>query len=440
MATAVDAAFADSAAAFRRLTVHAEQAHDLAVRARVLDAAEPAAPGTGRGASFRSLGLPPPAAAGAQLTGAALDEADAASRAAHAAADAVLAFPLPPAGSVDFAGLAGMGGGDQPLPRSRWLSPAGIPSRVATWWSGLSEAVQLVTIRAHPGELGRLDGDPGLGPGPGQPPRAADGRCRRSGTSPAEAALARDRRGPHRRRRRRSGQRVQLQELDLRGDLVVLALGDLDTAAAVAVLVPGIRTTPETTSGTWSTTPGTSPRAARVATPDFAVAGVVWLGLPDARVRRVPLSRDAAVRGGRQLDASLRRAGGGPAPRADTISSAHHRGRALLRHGGRRARPPRGPGGSPPMPSSSWAARACAAMPRALEVAGGLRRRHARSTRSPSRLVRHVDRGGPATERPSCPSTGSRATPDYFDVGRPTLPAIGAVVAGTENAALTRWR
>ena len=425
VATAVDAAFADSAAAFRRLTVHAEQAHDLAVRARVLDAAEPAAPGTGA-ALFRSLGLPPPAAAGAQLTGAALDEADAASRAAHAAADAVLAFPLPPAGSVDFAGLAGWVEATTPAAVPVAL-PGGDPVAVATWWSGLSEAVQLVTIRAHPGELGRLDGIPAWARDRAN--RLVLGRAlSSSGTSPAEAALARIVAARMSAEEGR-GQRVQLQELDLRGDLVVLALGDLDSAAAVAVLVPGIRTTPESDLGDQADDARHVAGAARVDDAGLPVAGVVWLGY------RAPgfagaLSRDAAVRGGRQLDVSLRGlAAARPASGHDlsrTTVVAHSYGTVVV--GEAAARPGRLAAdavvllGSPGMRGDA----------RALEVPEVY---DAATFLDPVAVSEWFGTspwraGYGATELPVDRLAGHT---HYYDVGRPTLPAIGAVVAGTEK-------
>jgi hypothetical protein len=405
--------------------VHAEQAHDLAVRARMLDAAEPAAPGTGA-ALFRSLGLPPPAPAGAQLTGAALDEADAAGRAAHAAADAVLAFPLPPAGSVDFAGLAGWVAETTPAAVPAAL-PGGDPVAVATWWSGLSEAVQLVTIRAHPAELGRLDGIPAWARDRAN--RLVLGRAlSSSGTSASEAALARAV-AARISTEEGTGQRVQLQELDLHGDLVVLALGDLDSAAAVAVLVPGIRTTPEGDLGDQADDARHVAGVARVDDAGLPVAGVVWLGY------RAPgfagaLSRDAAVRGGRQLDASLRGlAAARPASGHDlsrTTVVAHSYGTVVV--GEAAARPGRLAAdavvllGSPGMRGDA----------RALEVPEVY---DAATFLDPVAVSEwfgtspwRPDYG--ATELPVDRLAGHT---HYYDVGRPTLPAIGAVVAGTER-------
>ena len=60
-------------------------------------------------------------------------------------------------------------------------------------------------------------------------------------------------------RQEAAGRRVQLWTLDLDDDLAALAVGDLDTADAVAVLVPWIATTPEETrSASRSTAAGSA--------------------------------------------------------------------------------------------------------------------------------------------------------------------------------------
>jgi hypothetical protein len=426
VATAVQAAFADSAGAFGRLAGHAEQAHEFAVRALVLQVAEPAAGGSGS-ALFESLGLPAPAPVGAQMAAAALEEADAAGRAAHAAADALFTpFAGPPAGPLDFPQLAEWVAQFPPVAVAA-VPPTGDPVAIARWWSGLPEAVQLVTIRAHPTGIGRLDGIPAWARDRAN--RLVLGRALSAPGTPArEAALARAV-AARISAEEGTGQRVQLQELDLPGDLVVLALGDLDSAAAVAVLVPGIRTTPEDDLGSQVDDARHIATAARAAAPGLPVAGVVWLGY------RTPgflgaLSRDAAERGGPELDVSLRGlAAARPASghdRARTSVVAHSYGTVVAGEAAEQ------PGrleadavvllGSPGMPGDAHVLEA----PEVYDAATLL---------DPVAISQWFgtapsEREYGATELPVDPFAGHT---DYYDPTRPTVPAIGAVVAGTEG-------
>lgn len=418
VASAVHSALGDSALSFGRLAGHAEQAHELAVRALALQASEPTT-GTGGAALFGSLGLPAPARA------AALDQADAASQAASAAAEALVGqFVRLPSGPVDFPELAAWAADLTPAPVAA-VPPTGDPVAVARWWSGLSEAVQLVTIRAHPSSIGRLDGVPAWA-------RDRANRlvldCALSAGAPAsDTALARvvaariavEEAG---------GQRVQLQELDLHGDLVVLAIGDLDSAASVAVLVPGIRTTPEGDLGPQVADARHVATAARAAAPGLSVAGVVWLGY------RTPgfvgaLSRDAAERGGPELDASLRGlaaarpASGHGRPRTAVV--AHSYGTVVTGQAadepGRLAADAVVLLGSPGMRGGAHSLEA----PEVYDAAGPL---------DP------VAASGWFGTPPWMPGYGATPLPvtwleghtDYFDTTRPTLAAIGAVVAGKE--------
>jgi hypothetical protein len=425
VASAVHAAFSDSALAFGQLAGHAERAYELAVRALVIRAAEPTAGGVGA-ALFESLGLPAPVPVGAEVTAAALEQADAAGRAASSAADALFAqFVRPLARPVGFPELAEWVAGST-TDAVAAVPPPGNPVTVARWWSGLSEAVQLVTIRVHPSEVGRLDGIPAWARDRAN--RLTLGRALTApGTPAAEAALARDV-AAHISAEEAGGQRVQLQELDLRGDLVVLALGDLDSAASVAVLVPGIRTTPEEDLGPQLDDARHVAIAARAATSGLAVASVVWLGY------RTPgflgaVSRDAAERGGRQLDASLRGlaaarpASGHDRPRTAVV--AHSYGTVVTDEAagepGRLAADAVVLLGSPGMRGSARSLE----VPEVYDAAGPL---------DP------VAASGWFGTPPWWPHYGATALPvtwfeghtHYYDTTRPTLAAIGAVVAGTE--------
>jgi pimeloyl-ACP methyl ester carboxylesterase len=224
------------------------------------------------------------------------------------------------------------------------------------------------------------------------------------------------------------GSRVQLQELDLPGDLVVLALGDLDSAASVAVLVPGIRTTPEGDLGSQIDDARNVATAARAASPGLAVAGVVWLGYrPPGFVGA--LSRDAAETGGPELDASLRGlAAARPASghdRSRTAVIAHSYGTVVT--GEAAAQPGR-----------------LAADAVVLLGSPGMRG-NARSLETPevydaATLLDPVAISEWFGTAPWQPGYGATELPvdwfaghtDYYDPARPTMPAIGAVVAGTE--------
>ena len=111
------------------------------------------------------------------------------------------------------------GGPPCPPPSRRRSSPV-VPAAVGSHWTACPRGRGTApTASCSTRALAR--------PGPDGPPRRAarllDERIR------AEEA---------------AGRTVQLHLLDLAGDRVALALGDLDTADAVAVLVPGVRTTP----------------------------------------------------------------------------------------------------------------------------------------------------------------------------------------------------
>lgn len=419
VASGVHAALSDSAAAFAPLAGHVEQAHELAVRALTVLAEDPTAGGAG--ALYGSLGLPAPAPVAA-----ALEQADAASRAVHAAADALFAtFVRVAPGPVDFPALAEWVASSpraEPAP-----PPRADPVAIARWWSGLPEADQLVTIRERPSWVGRLDGVPAWARDRAN--RLVLGQALSAhGIPAAEAALARVV-AARISAEEAAGQRVQLQELDLRGDLVVLALGDLDSAASVAVLVPGIRTTPEGDLGKQVDDAEHVATAARAATPGLSVATAVWLGYRPPGFRGA-VSREAAERGGPELDVSLRglaaaRPAGGHG-RARTVVVAHSYGTVVAGEAadepGRLAADAVVLLGSPGMRGTVRSLEA----PEVYAAAGHL---------DPIAVSGWF--GTPPSSREygatALPVNWSEGHTDYYDTNRPTVAAVGAVVAGTEK-------
>ena len=177
------------------------------------------------------------------------------------------------------------------------------PVEVASWWAALSERQQRAVISGSPAVLGALDGVPAWARDRAN--RLLLERVLHDPRTPAAAAVTARVVAQRIDGEEAGGRDVQLQLLDLAGDRVVLALGDLDTAEAVAVLVPGVGNTPEDDLGgqvdnardvaaaTWAAAPGTS------------LAAVVWLGYrtPDTLVTGA--MRGAAETGGPALARSL---------------------------------------------------------------------------------------------------------------------------------------
>jgi hypothetical protein len=281
---AVGAALDESLSAYRRLVVEAASAQDLAEQAIVA-----AVPG--------SAGTRPPVA------DAALRHAALAASAAADAGDALAGLGVRDAfAPTDFPDLlvhVPLMGPIQapPVPATR------LPAGVAGWWAGLSEAQQRAVISLHPAVIGALDGVPAWARDRAN--RLLLGRALDDPrTRPAAAAtarvvawrIARD---------EAAGRVVQLHLLDLAGDRVVLALGDLDTADSVAVLVPGVGNTPEDDLEALLGNATDVAAAARHASPETSLATVVWLGYrtPDTIV--TGSMRFAAEAGGPALARSL---------------------------------------------------------------------------------------------------------------------------------------
>ncbi|SNS67264.1 Alpha/beta hydrolase [Geodermatophilus pulveris] len=177
-----------------------------------------------------------------------------------------------------------------------------VPEDTAAWWSVLSPAQQWAAIARDPAAVGAL---------PGVPAWARD-RANRvllaqavatAGGAEHDTAIAVAREVSD---REAAGEEVQLLELDVGAGLAALALGDLDTAESVGVLVPGVGTEVADDLDAVAEDADAVADAARAAAPGLAVATVAWLGY-----RTPPGVVSAAVRpryardGGRALDTTL---------------------------------------------------------------------------------------------------------------------------------------
>jgi hypothetical protein len=207
---------------------------------------------------------------------------------------------------------------------------------------------------------------------------------------------------------------------------VVLALGDLDTADAVAVMVPGINNSPANDLSALAGDARDVGAAARAAAPGLSVATVVWLGYrPPGFVGAVRPT--AAWRGGPALAsalaglASARVATGDPDPRTTVL--AHSYGTRVVDV------------------AADFPGILCAdavvllGSPGMQEDARSLEAPEVFDAASPNDPISISGFFGSPTYRPSYGSTGLRVTPfmghsDYYDPDYPTLAAIGEVVAG----------
>jgi len=236
-------------------------------------------------------------------------------------ADAALWHARLTASAADDAGeaLAGLGVQDAFAPGDFWdllthvpfmgpfQAPAvpttRVPEQVAGWWAGLSEIQQRAVISTSPAVLGALDGVPAWARDRAN--RVLLDRALRDPRSTAPAASTARAVAARIAREEASGRTVQLELLDLAGDLVALSLGDLDTADEVAVLVPGVGNTPEDDLGRLVGNAEDLASATRAAAPGASLAGLVWLGYRTPATVLTGSMRFAAERGGPALARSL---------------------------------------------------------------------------------------------------------------------------------------
>jgi len=439
VAAAVDGAIVESLTGLERMAGQADTAQELAQESlRVIPSA-----GLGAALEFHDRlpelfgrlapGAPAPEAVpgfhpGDALAIAALEHAGWASDAAGAAGEPVSQLGHIGAGwmgtfgelaaAVDFVGPV--------LPPSVPVSSS--PAQAADWWSDLSVAAQLAVVRSAPAAVGALDGLPTW----------ARDRANRvvlaraledASTPPAAAAVARavDRRIAA---EEAAGQEVQLQLLDLAGDRVVLALGDLDTADAVALLVPGVGTTPEDDLDRLAQDAEDVTAASHLAAPGLTVATAIWLGYRTPGLVGM-VNRAAATTGGAALASELtglaaaRSAAGGPRQRITVL--AHSYGTVVVDEAADVA--------------GDLAADAVVLLgsPGMEDDARGLEAPEIYDAAAPADLVAGLGYYGSMTETDAFGATELPVDfwmghSDYYDPDRPTLAAMGEVVAGTRTA------
>ena len=412
---AVDGGLAESLTAFGRLAAEAEAAQELARDALALAAATD---GLAHGADDGSPAFAVPAAEAA-LTHAATASA-AAEDAGTALAGQGVRDASPPA---DFTALAARVPVSQPVCVPP--VPVGPPSEVAAWWAALPLAAQLTAIRAAPTAFGARDGLPAWARDQANRLLLA-AALRDPGTPSYERFTAR---AVARRieAEEAAGGQVQLQLLDLPGDRVVLGLGDLDTADAVAMLVPGIGNTPGDDLAGLIRDARNVAVAAGAAAPGLTVATAVWLGYDSPGSLRRTISRAAAWDGGPPLASYLaglragREAVAGPVPRTTVV--AHSYGTVVVDEAADVAGSLAADAvvllGSPGMEDDA----------RSLEVP------EVYDAASPHDRVATLRWFGEATGSGSYGSIGLPVDADaghseYYDRDRPTLSAVGEVVAG----------
>ena len=431
---AVETALGNSLASLMRVVEEADSAQELAGQALTAAATEPAGAEAGAFQPSRLVDVVAPLLSPDELVAAAGVAGLAEAALEHAAAVAVAADD---AGTV----LGGLGVWNAFVPADlghladripvadplcvTWIPAAGTPEEVAAWWAALPAATQRTAVHRSPRLLGALDGVPAWArdranrlllaaalSDPATPPHHAVGARAVADRIEFEEA---------------AGETVQLHLLDLPGDRTVLALGDLDTADAVGLLVPGIRNRPGDDLGNLLQDARAVRDAATAASPGLTVATAVWLGYRTPRTPLEIVSRSQAWTAGPALAGALaglrvaRTALAEPAARTTVV--AHSYGTLVVDEAadeeGALAADALVLLGSPGMEGDARGLEA----PEVYDAATG------------GDLVASLGWFGTATGREAYGSTGlpldhSAGHSDYYDADRPTLPAIGAVVAG----------
>jgi hypothetical protein len=437
VAWAVEGALADSLGAFDRLAAEADPAQELAREALVRSDEVPGGLGAALddrdrlaaavGALVPGAELAPAASAALAAAEAALRHAGAASAAAGDAGAALSGVGVRDAfAPADFTTLASWVPVADPVCVTR--GPSGPPEAVALWWAALPLTVQLAALRADPAGLGGRDGLPAW---------ARDIANRQL----LAAALddpwldeysLRTARAVARRidDEEAAGRQVQLQLFDPAGDRVILGLGDLDTADAVALLVPGIQNTPGDDLGALLGDARDVGRAARLAAPGTTVATVVWLGYDSPGHPGQILTRRNAVEGGNELADSLAglHAGREAVAAADARATvlAHSYGTVVVDEAA----------DAPGLLDAD--AVVLLGSPGMEEDAGSLEVAEVYDAAAPGDLVvlsRWFGRwtGSDAFGSEALPVDPEAGHSDYYDPEGPTLAAVGEVVAGVRT-------
>ena len=361
------------------------------------------------------------AARAAELAGEALR---AAGQAAWAAGDAVAVLgsvaaaggAAPPSflDLVATVGSSGVGG---------TVSPPHDPPAVAAWWAAMSEEQRRGWIADSPALVGMLDGVPAWA-------RDQANRAVLDEILPGDpgflVALAT---ANEIRAREEAGEVVQLYQFSPEHELVALSLGDLDTADAVGLVVPGVSNDPIEDLDDVADDAAAVAEAAVAAAPGLAVATVAWLGYRPPIDVVQGVGRGASQTGGTALDRAL---DGIAAVRASDPARvtvlAHSYGTVAT------DRAADAPGalaadgvvllGSPGVDND----RVGFEVGEIYEASGG------------ADLIAWTEAHGGQTWDPDTgldaaplPTEATQGHGDYYDTDRPTLAAMGEVVAGTRD-------
>lgn len=226
-----------------------------------------------------------------------------AAQAADAAADATAAVPvaghLAPLATGRGVPVAGPVPGHVDVPR---VPTGAAPDAAAAWWSGLSAAGQMAVIARAPRALGALPGVPAWARDRANRALLSRALSRGDGAARGAAAVVATQVAA----REATGQAVQVLELDLDEGLAAVALGDLDTADSIGVLVPGTGTTvADDLDAVLADAATVGAAAEAAAAPGAAVATVAWLGYRTPPSVPAAASSDRARTGGRALDTTL---------------------------------------------------------------------------------------------------------------------------------------
>ncbi len=198
----------------------------------------------------------------------ALATADAVLVAARLAGDPLAGVGVPDGGVVGDFGVVAAAAEASLVPPT---VPAVDPTSAAQWWAGLTPAVRQAVIVADPTGVGSLDGLPA----------AARDQANRLLLDDALAHPEREGYAVARETDRQLAVVEGTAQLLLfvpGEDLVALSVGDLDTAGAVGVLVPGMNTSPgDDLAGATGDAQAVRSRA-EAASPGLVVAALVWMG------------------------------------------------------------------------------------------------------------------------------------------------------------------
>jgi hypothetical protein len=291
----------------------------------------------------------------------------------------------------------------------------------------LSAGTQLAAIDDDPGTMGRLAGVPAW----------ARDRANRlllaqalaapgAAEQPALIAVAGQLAAAN-----AAGRPAQLWAFDPAAGVAAVAIGDLDTADAVGVLVPGMNTTVTDDLGGLLTSAEGVADAAGAVSPAMTVATLAWIGYRAPQGLGEAVHRSYARRGGPALAGDLaalvaaRAATGTPEPRITVL--AHSYGAVVVDQ-------------AADLPGRLGADAVVLLGSPGMEEDGDLRREVAEVYDATGGLD-PVGISGWFGEQPWGPGYGATLLPtdleethtEYYDPSHPTLAAMGAVVAGRET-------